>query len=90
MKNNDGVHGITFAEHLFVLYQYFFPHLTLQGSYTFSAVKFKDFPVPHLFFKFQGPYLQLLTQVPNKLYFKYSDNNGPFFLMANIFMKIRL
>ena len=37
-ENNDGVNGITFAEHLFVLYQYFFPHLTLQGSY-----KFKDF-----------------------------------------------
>ena len=42
MKNNDGVNGITFAEHLFVLHQYFFPHLTLQGSY-----KFKDFQVPH-------------------------------------------
>ena len=59
MKNNDEVHGITFAEHLFVLYQYFFPHLTLQGSYTFSAVKFKDFSrtFQYLIFKFQGPYL---------------------------------
>ena len=54
MKNNDGVHGITFAEHLFVLYQYFFPHLTLQGSY-----KFKDFSrtFKYHIFKFQGSYL---------------------------------
>ena len=40
-----------------------------QGSYTFSAVKLKDFSrtfKDHIF-KFQGPYFLLLTQVPNKL-----------------------
>ena len=60
--------------------------ITVQGSYTFSVVKFKDFSrtfKDHIF-KFQGPYLLLLTQVPNKLQ-KYSDNNGPFSLMATIF-----
>ena len=40
-----------------------------HGSYTFSAVKFKDFSTTFKdnIFKFQGPYLLLLTQVPNKL-----------------------
>ena len=58
MKNNDGVNGRTFAEHLFVLYQYFFPHLTLQGSY-----KFKDFSrtFKYHIFKFQGSYLTFNT-----------------------------
>lgn len=57
-ENNDGVNGITFAEHLFVLYQYFFPHLTLQGSY-----KFKDFSrtFKYHIFKFQGSYLTFNT-----------------------------
>ena len=65
MKNTEGVQGITFPEHLFVLSSL----ISQQGSYTFSAVKFKDFSrnfKDHIF-KFQGPYLILLTQVPNKL-----------------------
>ena len=64
---------------------------SIQGSYTFSAIKFKDFlrTFKDHIFKFQGPYLLLLTHVPNKLK-KYPDNNGPFFLMATIFIKICL
>ena len=65
MKNNEGVQGITFPEHLFVLSSL----ISQQGSYTFSAVKFKDFSrnfKDHIF-KFPGTYLLLLIQVPNKL-----------------------
>ena len=65
MNNTEAVQGITFPEHLFVLSSL----ISQQGSYTFSAVKFKDFSrnfKDHIF-KFQGPYLLLLTQVPNKL-----------------------
>ena len=43
--------------------------VTVQGSYTFSTVKFKDFSrtFKDHNFKFRGPYLLLLGQVPNNL-----------------------